>query len=406
MNLMTLLREAISNLLSNKLRSFLTMLGVFIGVGAVIAMMSIGFGAKNTITSQMSELGADSLYITPGNFTENVRNASSITVEDADAIEALNTILEVAPIVSSQMPISSAGGETNTLTVTGVVPAYLTIGNFSLASGRFISKEDLENNALVIVIGSDVKDLYFDSNEDPIGQTIRIMGQPYEIIGLLESKGNALSSSDQNIFAPLTTAQNRLMTFQRNSVNQIIMKFDSAYTAAQAEAEVSALMRSRHEIQSGDPDDFTIINMQEIVDTLNSVINTFVIFLGGVAGISLLVGGLGIMNIMLVTVTERTREIGLRKALGAKNKDIQIQFLVESSVLSLIGGLMGIVFGYVLAYAIVAIANRMGTIITPEINTIIILGTTLFSIAIGIFFGIYPASQAAKLDPVIALRSE
>lgn len=406
MNLMTLLREAIGNLLSNKLRSFLTMLGVFIGVGAVIAMMSIGLGAKNTITSQMSELGADTLYITPGNFTENVRNASSITSEDADAIEALNTILAVAPIVSSQMPISSAGGETNTLTVTGVVPAYLTIGNFSLASGRFISEEDLENNALVIVIGADVKDLYFDSNEDPVGQTIRIMGQPYEIIGLLESKGNALSSSDQNIFTPLTTAQKRLMTFQRNSLDQIIMKFDPVYTAAQAEAEVSALMRSRHDIQSGDPDDFTIINMQEIVDTLNSVISTFIIFLGGVAGISLLVGGIGIMNIMLVTVTERTREIGLRKALGAKNKDIQIQFLVESSVLSLIGGMMGIVFGYILAYAIVAVASNLGTVITPEINPVIILGTTLFSITIGIFFGIYPASRAAKLDPVIALRTE
>ena len=406
MNLMTLLREAIGNLLSNKLRSLLTMLGVFIGVGAVIAMMSIGLGAKNSITSQMSELGADSLYITPGNFTENVRNASSITSEDAAAIEALDTILSVAPIVSSQMPISSAGGETNTLSVTGVVPAYLTIGNFSLASGRFISEEDLENNALVIVIGADVKDLYFDSNEDPVGQTIRIMGQPYEIIGLLESKGNAISSSDQNIYTPLTTAQKRLMTFQRNSLDQIIMKFDPVYTAAQAEAEVSALMRSRHDIQSGDPDDFTIINMQEIVDTLNSVISTFIVFLGGVAGISLLVGGIGIMNIMLVTVTERTKEIGLRKALGAKNKDIQIQFLVESSVLSLIGGMMGIVFGYILAYVIVAVASNLGTMITPEINPVIILATTLFSITIGIFFGIYPASQAAKLEPVIALRTE
>ena len=406
MNLMTLLREAIGNLLSNKLRSLLTMLGVFIGVGAVIAMMSIGLGAKNSITSQMSELGADSLYITPGNFTENVRNASSITSEDAAAIEALDTILSVAPIVSSQMPISSAGGETNTLSVTGVVPAYLTIGNFSLASGRFISEEDLENNALVIVIGADVKDLYFDSNEDPVGQTIRIMGQPYEIIGLLESKGNAISSSDQNIYTPLTTAQKRLMTFQRNSLDQIIMKFDPVYTAAQAEAEVSALMRSRHDIQSGDPDDFTIINMQEIVDTLNSVISTFIVFLGGVAGISLLVGGIGIMNIMLVTVTERTKEIGLRKALGAKNKDIQIQFLVESSVLSLIGGMMGIVFGYILAYVIVAVASNLGTVITPEINPVIILATTLFSITIGIFFGIYPASQAAKLEPVIALRTE
>lgn len=406
MNLMTLLREAIGNLLSNKLRSLLTMLGVFIGVGAVIAMMSIGLGAKNSITSQMSELGADSLYITPGNFTENVRNASSITSEDAAAIEALDTILSVAPIVSSQMPISSAGGETNTLSVTGVVPAYLTIGNFTLASGRFISEEDLENNALVIVIGADVKDLYFNSNEDPVGQTIRIMGQPYEIIGLLESKGNAISSSDQNIYTPLTTAQKRLMTFQRNSLDQIIMKFDPVYTAAQAEAEVSALMRSRHDIQSGDPDDFTIINMQEIVDTLNSVISTFIVFLGGVAGISLLVGGIGIMNIMLVTVTERTKEIGLRKALGAKNKDIQVQFLVESSVLSLIGGMMGIVFGYILAYVIVAVASNLGTVITPEINPVIILATTLFSITIGIFFGIYPASQAAKLEPVIALRTE
>ena len=407
MNLGTLIHEAITNLLSNKVRSLLTMLGIFIGVGAVIAMMSVGLGAKKSITDQMSALGADTLYISPGNFTQTVRNPGTLTNEDANAIAALDCIDNISPTSSAQLTVSRAGKQSSTLTVTGVFPTYLTIENYSLAEGRFITQADLDNNAMVTVIGSDTRDLMFETYEEAVGNTVRIGGQPYEVVGVLKSKGDAsMISSDRGVYVPLTTAQNRLITRQKHALDQIAMKINPAYSAEAAEAAVTAVMRDRHDILSGEPDDFSIFNMQEIVDTMNSVMNSFVIFLGSVAGISLLVGGIGIMNIMLVTVTERTKEIGLRKALGAKNRDIQLQFLVESSVLSLIGGIFGIIFGYVLAYAVAAIAANAGSPMTPEINPLIIIGTCLFSILTGLFFGIYPANRAAKLEPVIALRTE
>ncbi|HPG20544.1 MAG TPA: ABC transporter permease, partial [Flexilinea sp.] len=346
MNLGTLIHEAITNLLSNKVRSLLTMLGIFIGIGAVIAMMSVGLGAKKSITDQMSALGADTLYIFPGNFTQTVRNAGTLTNEDANAIAALDCIDNISPTSSAQLTVSRAGKQSSTLTVTGVFPTYLKIENYSLAEGRFITQADLDNNAMVTVIGSDTRDLMFETYEEAVGNTVRIGGQPYEVVGVLKSKGDAsMISSDRGVYVPLTTAQNRLITRQKHALDQIAMKINPAYSAEAAEAAVTALMRDRHDILSGEPDDFSIFNMQEIVDTMNSVMNSFVIFLGSVAGISLLVGGIGIMNIMLVTVTERTKEIGLRKALGAKNRDIQLQFLVESSVLSLIGGIFGIIFG-------------------------------------------------------------
>lgn len=213
-------------------------------------------------------------------------------------------------------------------------------------------------------------------------------------------------SQDQVIFIPLTTAQNRLMTRQKNTVSRVSINVKTTVQIDKAQEQIETLIRDRHGIFEGNPSDFTIMNTQELLDTLNSILNTFVLFLGGVAGISLLVGGIGIMNIMLVTVTERTKEIGLRKALGAKNRDILAQFLVESSVLSLVGGILGILFGLGLASLIAYIATVSGTEIQASFNPLFILGSTLFSIAIGLFFGIYPANQAARLQPVIALRTE
>jgi putative ABC transport system permease protein len=410
MNITTLMREAISNLLSNKVRSLLTMLGIFIGVGAVIAMMSVGLGAKDSISSQMSQLGADSLYVYPGNFSESVRNIGTVTTEDAAALAELKSIDSISPTISGQqVSISRAGKKTSSLNVTGVTPTFQAIENYTMASGRFFTQDDLDRNDLVTVIGSEVGALFFETGENPIGQTLRINGQPYEIIGVFTKKGAGGmggTSVDQGIYLPLTTAYNRLFTRLKGTLNQIVLKTKSGYTSQQAVDDAKALMRERHNILEGKPDDFSVVNLQEMVTAMNSVMSTFVLFLGGVAGISLLVGGIGIMNIMLVTVTERTREIGLRKALGAKNRDIQVQFLVESSVLSMLGGILGIIFGYLLAFGIAALASNAGTKIVPAVNLLIIIGTTLFSIGIGLFFGIYPASRAAKLDPVIALRTE
>ncbi len=409
MTITTLIKEALRNLLSNKVRSILTMLGIFIGVGAVIAMMSIGQGAQNSITDQMSSLGTNTLYLSPGNFTENVRNPQDLTNSDVEAVAALDCVDVAAPIVSSTYTLSQSNGNTVNATVTGVIPDYLSVSNYTLEKGSNITQEQMDEKSMVVVIGSEISEsLFSDTNSNVVGETVRIMGQPYKIIGVLESKGSSSLgiSQDRVVYIPLTTAQNRLMTRQKNSVSQISITVKDTYTLDQAQTMIEDLMRDRHGIFEGNPNDFTVMNMQELLDTLNSIMNTFVIFLAGVAGISLLVGGIGIMNIMLVTVTERTKEIGLRKALGAKNKDIQAQFLVESSVLSFIGGILGILFGLGLASLISSVASSLGTEINASYSPMVIIGTTLFSVAIGLFFGVYPANKASKLEPVIALRTE
>ncbi len=409
MNFFTLFKEAMSNILANKTRSFLTMLGIFIGVAAVIAMMSIGEGAQNTITDAMSSLGTQTLYITPGNFTENVRNAQDLTNEDVDAIAALDSVEMVAPIVSQTYMLSQSNGNTVSATVTGVVPDYQTVGNYTVAQGTFITADNISNKEMVVVIGTEINDsLFGDENYQSVGETVRIMGQPYRIIGVLEEKGSSSlgTSQDQSVFIPLSTAQSRLMTRQKNSVSTVNALIKSDVSVYDAEAEIESLLQDRHGIFEGNPNDFTIMNMQEMVDALGDIMGTFTLFLGGVAAISLLVGGIGIMNIMLVTVTERTREIGLRKALGAKNTDILAQFLVESSVLSLVGGIFGIIFGLTLAFGIAKVAGMLGVTIGITINPLIVIGSAIFSMAIGLIFGVAPANQASKLEPVIALRSE
>ncbi len=409
MTITTLIKEALRNLLSNKVRSLLTMLGIFIGVGAVIAMMSIGQGAQDSINNQMSSLGTNTLYLSPGNFSENVRNAQDLTNSDVEAIAALDCVEIAAPTVSATYTLSQSNGNTVTASVEGVIPDYLSVSNFTVAQGSYITQEHMTEKAMVVVIGSEISEsLFNNTNSNVVGETVRISGQPYKIIGVLESKGSSSlgTSQDRVVYMPITTAQNRLMTRQKNSVSQITITVKDSYSLTEAEDAIEELMRSRHGIFEGNPNDFTIMNMQELLDTLNSIMGTFVLFLGGVAGISLLVGGIGIMNIMLVTVTERTKEIGLRKALGAKNKDIRMQFLVESSVLSLVGGILGILFGLGLASLIAYIATLSGTELQASFSPVFIAGSTLFSMAIGLFFGIYPADKASKLQPVIALRTE
>ncbi|MBQ6508987.1 MAG: ABC transporter permease [Flexilinea sp.] len=409
MNIATLIKEALKSITSNKVRSFLTMLGIFIGVGAVIAMMSIGQGAQNSITNSLSSLGTQTLYLSPGNFTENVRNARDLTNDDVTAVSMLDCVEIAAPTVSQSAMLSQSNGNTVNATVTGVVPGYRTVGNYNVAQGSFITQENINNKEMVAVIGTEInKSLFGSANSSSVGETVRIMGQPYRIIGVLEEKGSSTLgiSQDQNVFIPLSTAQSRLMTRQKNSVSQVTILVRSSFTLDEAQKAIESLMQDRHDIFEGNPNDFTIMNVQEILNAVGDIMGTFTLFLGGVAAISLLVGGIGIMNIMLVTVTERTREIGLRKALGAKRSDILAQFLVESSVLSLVGGLLGIAFGLLLAFGIARIAALTGTQLDVTINPSIIIGATLFSIAVGLFFGVYPANQASKLDPVIALRSE
>ncbi len=409
MNLGTLIKEALRSIISNKVRSFLTMLGIFIGVGAVIAMMSIGQGAQNAITNAMSALGTQTLYLSPGNFTENVRNARDLTNDDVNAVSQLACVEIAAPVVSQNAMLSQSNGNTVNATVTGVVPGYRTVGNYNMGQGVFISQDNIDKKEMVAVIGTEInKSLFGSENSSSVGETVRIMGQPYRVIGVLEAKGSSSLgiSQDQNVFIPLSTAQSRLITRQKNTVSQVSILVSSACSLDEAQKSIEDLMQERHDIFEGNPNDFTIMNVQEIVNAVGDIMGTFTLFLGGVAAISLLVGGIGIMNIMLVTVSERTREIGLRKALGAKNRDILAQFLVESSVISLVGGVLGIIFGLLLAFGIAQIASMTGTQLEVSVNPVIVLGATIFSIAVGLFFGVYPANQAAKLDPVIALRSE
>ncbi len=409
MNLGTLIKEALRSILSNKVRSFLTMLGIFIGVGAVIAMMSIGQGAQNSITNAMSALGTQTLYLSPGNFTENVRNARDLTNDDVKALSMLDCVEIAAPTVSQNATLSQSNGNTVSATVTGVVPGYRTVGNYDMSQGVFISQDNIDNKEMVAVIGTEInKSLFGSANSSSVGETVRIMGQPYRVIGILAEKGSSSLgiSQDQNVFIPLSTAQSRLITRQKNTVSQVSILVKSSYTLDEAQKAIESLMQERHDIFEGNPNDFTIMNVQEIVNAVGDIMGTFTLFLGGVAAISLLVGGIGIMNIMLVTVSERTREIGLRKALGAKKGDILAQFLVESSVISLVGGILGIIFGLLLAFGIARIAAMTGTELDVSIDPVIVIGATVFSIAVGLFFGVYPANQASKLDPVIALRSE
>lgn len=409
MNIATLIKEAMKSITSNKVRSFLTMLGIFIGVGAVIAMMSVGEGAQNTITNSLSSLGTQTLYLSPGNFTENVRNARDLTNDDVAAIAQLDCVDIIAPVVSQTYTISQSNGKTVNATVTGVVPGYLTVNNDDMLLGSYITQENIDSKEMVAVIGTEInKSLFGAANSNSIGETIRIMGQPYRVTGVLAEKGSSTLgiSRDRNVFIPLSTAQSRLMTRQKNSVSQAAILVKSTYDMADAQKEIESLMQDRHGIFEGNPNDFQVMNVQEILNAVGDIMGTFTLFLGGVAAISLLVGGIGIMNIMLVTVSERTREIGLRKALGAKKGDILAQFLVESSVLSLVGGVLGIGFGLLLAYGIARIASITGNNLSISINPLIIIGATLFSIAVGLFFGVYPANKASNLEPVIALRSE
>ncbi len=409
MKLSQILIEALESLTSNKMRSGLTILGIVIGVAAVIAMLAIGSGAQNSITGSINGIGTNVLFVFSGNQQVEIKNIRPLTMKDAEALNdpfSAPSVAAVAPILQGTVE-AAAGGEKASLSVNGVTESFARVRSETLTEGDFISSDQVLGQASVALIGPEAADKLFGRHNGLVGENLRLEGQPFRIIGVLASKGgSAMGSQDNRILVPLTTARTRL--FQRSgddTVDLIFVETTSAETTTQAADEITQILQMRHRTAIGQ-DDFTVFSQADMLETASSITGVLTIFLGGIAAISLLVGGIGIMNIMLVSVAERTREIGLRKALGARKHDILIQFLAESSLLSMFGGLVGVILGWVLSVSVGIIAAANQVDFNPSITMDAVLMATIFSAAVGLFFGIYPANRAASLQPVEALRYE
>ena len=410
MRILLSIKEAFRSINANKTRAFLTILGIVIGVGSVIALLAIGQGAESSITGEIESIGTNIIYVMRGNSSEDVTNPKPLTLSDVDALSNPNrapSVAFVSPIINGNTKLTYSGNSAN-VSITGVTPAYAIVQNIPLSEGTFITETQVDGNSAVVVLGPDIAEELIGRRQDVVGLIIRINGFPYRVIGLTEAKGGSqFNNPDMNVFIPITTAQMRIKRSNvSNQVDMIIVQAKNSESVDLAIRDSNTIMRDSHRLSARQPNDFTITNQQDFLSIAKSITNVLTIFLGGIAGISLLVGGIGIMNIMLVSVTERTQEIGLRKALGARRSDIMIQFLTESALLSLIGGLIGILLGWLLGILVGAIANRTGTPLNPQIEFNAVLLATIFSAAVGIFFGYYPASRASKLQPVEALRYE
>lgn len=405
MNIANNVEVALNGVKANKLRSALTMLGIIIGISAVIIMISVGQGVTKNIQDQISSMGSNLLMVMPGTSQGGaVRgaggNVTTLTLADANAIAELDNVVNVSPELSSNATITYSN-QTYTSQYTGVTPEYQLIKDWSTSSGSFFTDDDVTNAASVAVLGQTVVDNLYVDGTDPIGTTIRIDKISFTVVGVLTSKSTSSAGQDQDdaLFIPVTTAQRRLMGV--NYVRMIDVQTENTESMTSVQSNIETLLRERHRIASNSDNDFNVRNMADVLETVESTSATMTLFLGGVAAISLLVGGIGIMNIMLVSVTERTREIGLRMAVGATEGDIRNQFLVESLALCLAGGLVGIIIGVGGSKLV-----SMFTDWNATVNMSSIILSTGFSAAIGIFFGYYPAKKAAGLDPIEALRSE
>ncbi|BBB47285.1 ABC transporter permease [Pelolinea submarina] len=410
MNSWRVFKEAIESLASNKLRTALTMLGIVIGVTAVLSMTAIGQGASSSITSSIESMGTNLLFVSRA-FSDNNSNPQALTLSDAEALiesGGAPSVAAVAPVVNASRTVVYGDNSTST-TIMGVTPDYASVRKVSVSSGRFIDQKDIDSSSTVAILGNDVVEDLFGSDVGVIGQKIRIGNMLYEVVGILESSGGTFSgSSDNQIIVPITTAFSRLVA-RSNANDEVDMIYVSAVDSESmsgATSEITSILRSRHKISSDEDDDFNIMSQESMTEAASSITGVLTVFLGGIAAISLLVGGIGIMNIMLVSVIERTKEIGLRKAVGAKNKDILLQFMTESLIIGLAGGLLGII----LAYGLAAIIGNIAAASNFDLNPVITFGSILlavgFSMAVGLIFGIYPASRASKLEPVEALRTE
>jgi putative ABC transport system permease protein len=407
-NLVMPFLEALDSLASNKLRSALTILGIVIGVGAVIAVMSLGAGAESSITGQIEGIGTNLIFVVSGG-AEGVRKVEPLTLGDADAINDPLTapaVLSVAPALQGSVEVTFGGQTTNT-TIYGTTPSYGPVRNTDVTEGEFLNEAHQLGRAAVAVIGTDTAENLFGRKAGLVGETVRIEGQPFRIIGVLEEKGGSgFSNEDAVIIIPLSTAQTRLLRRgNADQVDMILLQSTSAETVDQAVEEVSQVLRQRHRVQIGE-DDFSILTQRDFLSTFASITGVLTIFLGGIAAISLVVGGIGIMNIMLVSVIERTREIGLRKAVGAKKRDILVQFLTESILLSLGGGIVGIGLGWTISVVVGQVAAANDVEFIPVVGLSAILLATVSSTLVGLLSGLYPAYRAANLQPVEALRSD
>ena len=402
-----IIRVAFRALVRNKMRAALTMLGIIIGVSAVIAMVSIGQGASASVQAQIESIGTNLLFVSAGaQNVGGVRSGTGDTGTNTLTVDDLNAIKREVPSVSMVTPSVNArsqmvaGNQNWNTGLTGVSEQYPDIRKWPVGAGSFFTDADVRTAARTLVIGQTLADNLFPGT-DPIGQDVRINNLPFRVVGVMAKKGQDAQGRDQDdvAFAPYTTVQKKILGRDRVQIAYVsAISQDATYTAQE---QISDLLRQRHKLTSNEPNDFTVRNMTDIAEAANETSKTMTILLACIAGVSLLVGGIGIMNIMLVSVTERTREIGIRMAIGARSSAVRTQFLIESIVLSLTGGTIGIILGIVLSLVIPAFLGW-----PTLVSMMAIVGSVLFSAAVGIFFGYYPARKAAALDPIEALRYE
>ncbi|MFA4817885.1 MAG: ABC transporter permease [Parcubacteria group bacterium] len=403
--LQDLFKETIWSLSSNKARSGLTILGIVIGIASVITMVAIGQGAQNSIETSIESIGSNLIMIMPGaqrvgGISQGGGSAQSLTVEDADAIRAqIANVKAVAPTMQKRYQISSKGKNTSTQ-VTGTAEGYFIVRNLKINIGSFFSEQQVKVSAKVAVIGPDTRDELFGENVNPTGQSIRINGVDFQVIGVTEAKGGSgFNNQDDAAYVPLGSAQHYLSGDEY--LNNISVAAENQESMGAVQEQISSLLMSRHKIKSAEEADFNIMNQNDIIATATSITDTFTLLLSSIAGISLLVGGIGIMNMMLTTVTERTREIGLRKAVGIRKGYINLQFLAEAVTLTLLGGIAGVALGFLASFLISKFAS-----LTTQISPSAILLAFGVSAGVGIVFGFYPARKAAAMSPIDALKYE